>query len=133
MVAEHLLGKTTISAQASEGTDMVSLKWTEDGKGIQMLTAASVAAGETEASNPLAITSDDKKYLAAASAGGTPGDGLAKSGGMRAECNLAADRRERGVRRYQQSIPVRRARARAGERRRCDALRRWRKSRSGRY
>jgi hypothetical protein len=56
MALEDRIGKRAAHSHASIGTDKLSLKVTPDGKGLLMLTAASAAAGATDAGAPLNIT-----------------------------------------------------------------------------
>jgi hypothetical protein len=62
---EDRLAGSNAMALAGFGTDKMSLKITGDGKGVVVLFAAAVAAGVTEASDPIPITYKTDRYIMA--------------------------------------------------------------------
>jgi hypothetical protein len=60
----------TANARSGVGTDKVALKFTNDGKGIFLLSAFDVGQGATDAGDPIPITVSTQNYIVATRARG---------------------------------------------------------------
>ena len=64
IVVENRLGERIVTARAYPGTDTASLKIASDGQSIQLLTAASVRGGSTDA-DPMTVIGRTPSFIVA--------------------------------------------------------------------